>query len=174
MGLAKTIGSRCIMTTAFGAGLLCMAQGAGAEGIEDMIRPGSVVSVQLAGEGRVLTADEAERLLEAEGFAVVEKKRTLLGRIRIVAEGPQGQREIVLHAGDGRVMRDLFIESDRPAAVIRPAEPIAVEAPPKALAGDGVAPPDPATATRTEAQAAGPIPPGPLPSDPQGVSGAAP
>ena len=174
MGLAKTIGSRSVLAGAFGAGLLCMAQSAGADGIEDMLLPGSVVPVQLAGEGRVLTEDQAQRMLESEGFAVVETKRTLLGRIRIVAEGPQGQREIVLHAGDGRVMRDLFIEADRPAAVIRPAEPIAAEPPPKDLASDGVVPPDPATAVGTDAPAAAPIQPEPSPTDPQDVSGAAP
>ena len=105
----------------------------------------------------------------------IEKERTLLGRIRIVAEGPQGQREIVLHAGDGRVMRDMFIESERPAAIIRQAEPIAPVEPPKPAAPVSVTPPvpdemvaaEPEAAVQAEAEAA-------PPADAQDVTGAAP
>lgn len=175
MGLQRAIGTVTVLAGAFGAGLSCMPLAAQAAEIDEMIAPGSVISVQLAGDGKVLTADEAEMMLESEGFAVIEKERTLLGRIRIVAEGPQGQREIVLHAGDGRVMRDMFIESERPAAVIRQAEPIVPVELSKPAVPVSVTPPvpdemataEPEAAVKAEAEAA-------PPADAQDVTGAAP
>lgn len=147
---AWVAGRAAVLAVACGTGVLMMPRGAQAEGIDSLITQGSVESVQLLGEGRVLTAEEAAMMLAAEGFEVIETKRTLLGRIRIVAEGPQGQREIVLHAGDGRVLRDLFTEGERPAAIIRPAEPVmpvlpqvpAVVIAPEPPLADAPSPPD--------------------------------
>jgi len=57
-----------------------------------------------------LTEDEAVAMLEAEGYVVLETRRTWLGRIVITAEGKAGTREIVLHPYDGEVLRDVIVE----------------------------------------------------------------
>lgn len=46
--------------------------------------------------------------LEQEGFSVVERERTFLGRVRILAVGPAGTREVILNPRNGRVLRDLI------------------------------------------------------------------
>ena len=177
MGLTRTIGTAAVLVGVVATGVLSVAQAAHADGIEKMITPGSVASVQLLGDGKVLTADEAAIMLESEGFEVIETERTLLGRIRIVAEGPQGQREIVLHAGDGRVMRDIFTESERPAAVIRPAEtvaPSAAVAPPRPPAPVSAEPPladEPPPAAPSVVEQ---VEPETAPETPEDLAGAAP
>lgn len=128
MGLSRTIRVTAFVAGAMSVGLLAVPQAAQATDIVDQISPGSVQRVQLLGPERVLTEDEASAMLEAEGFRILERGRTLLGRIRIVAEGPQGTREVVLHPGSGRVLRDIFTEAERPAAVIVPAETVEVAA----------------------------------------------
>lgn len=131
MGLTRTMRAAAVIAGAVATGLAAMPQTARASEIADLLTPGSVRPVQLLGPQRALTEEEAAALLESEGFEVVEMGRTLLGRIRIVAEGPQGSREIVLHPGDGRVLRDIFTEAERPTAVIVqavPSAPAAVEA----------------------------------------------
>lgn len=125
MGLTRAKGAAAIMAGAVCAGLVAMPQAARAD-VVDKIAPESIARVQLLGPVTVLTEEEAEAMLRAEGFAVVESERTLLGRIRILAEGPQGSREIVIHPGSGRVLRDIFTEAERPTAVIVPAAPAEV------------------------------------------------
>lgn len=46
------------------------------------------------------------------GFTRVETARTFLGRTRIVAEGPQGRREIVVNPRTGEILRDLWEAAD--------------------------------------------------------------
>lgn len=48
------------------------------------------------------------RDLRREGFTQIDTSRTLLGRTRIVASGPAGTREIVVHPGTGEVLRDVY------------------------------------------------------------------
>lgn len=47
--------------------------------------------------------------LEAEGYSSISTERTWLGRMRIVAENGQGQREIVINPNNGEVLRDLWL-----------------------------------------------------------------
>jgi hypothetical protein len=47
--------------------------------------------------------------LEAEGFRSISTERTWLGRMRIVAENGDGQREIVINPNNGEVLRDLWL-----------------------------------------------------------------
>ena len=50
--------------------------------------------------------------LRQDGYEQITVTTTLLGRIRIVADGAQGQREIVLNPRTGEVLRDvLFLAS---------------------------------------------------------------
>lgn len=132
MGLTRTIGAAVLLAGAFGAGMTAAPSTGHAQDGSVVIDAGSVDRVQLLGPQRMLTEEEATLLLQAEGFVIVEMGRTLLGRIRIIAEGPQGTREIVLHPSDGRVLRDIFTEAERPTAVILPAPPL-VEPPTIAL-----------------------------------------
>ena len=124
MGLTRTIGAAVLLAGAFGAGVTAGPSAAHAQDVVAGIDAGSVERVQLLGPQRVMTEEEAALLLQAEGFQIVEMGRTLLGRIRIIAEGPQGTREIVLHPSDGRVLRDIFTEAEQPTAVILPAPPL--------------------------------------------------
>ncbi|TFL18738.1 hypothetical protein [Jannaschia formosa] len=52
------------------------------------------------------------RRLQAEGFERIEISRTFLGRTRIVASGPPGQREVVVNPRSGEVLRDYFEDDD--------------------------------------------------------------
>lgn len=44
--------------------------------------------------------------LRRQGYADVTVRRTLLGRVRITADGPRGQREVILNPGTGAILRD--------------------------------------------------------------------
>lgn len=58
-----------------------------------------------------LARDRAEQIvadLTRLGFTRIETGRTFLGRTRIVATGPDGQREIVVHPRTGEVLRDVW------------------------------------------------------------------
>ncbi|MEL6516948.1 MAG: hypothetical protein AAFQ39_04470, partial [Pseudomonadota bacterium] len=50
--------------------------------------------------------------LQAQGYGEIEITRTFLGRLRIVAEGPLGEREIVLNPRSGVILRDTFYRED--------------------------------------------------------------
>lgn len=58
------------------------------------------------------TADQLIRRLRAEGFDEIEMSRTLLGRVRITAEGPPGEREIILNPASGTILRDYYDRDD--------------------------------------------------------------
>jgi hypothetical protein len=47
--------------------------------------------------------------LEGQGYTVIEKGYTFLGRLRIVAENDQIHREIVVNPGTGEILRDYAI-----------------------------------------------------------------
>lgn len=51
--------------------------------------------------------------LEAEGFRSISTERTWLGRMRIVAESGDGQREIIINPNNGEVLRDLWLVERR-------------------------------------------------------------
>ncbi|SLN50195.1 hypothetical protein ROJ8625_02478 [Roseivivax jejudonensis] len=64
-----------------------------------------VVAPACAAEAQGLAESVAEQL-RAQGFGNIRVSRTWLGRIRIVADGPAGQREIVIDPSTGSVLRD--------------------------------------------------------------------
>ncbi len=55
------------------------------------------------------TEDRIVAQLRDEGFTRIEISRTLLGRSRIVATGPEYEREIVLNPNTGVILRDFWI-----------------------------------------------------------------
>lgn len=53
-------------------------------------------------------ADSVVRQLRRQGFATITTERTLLGRVRILAVGNGGRREIILNPRSGEILRDLW------------------------------------------------------------------
>ncbi|WP_235933202.1 PepSY domain-containing protein [Paragemmobacter ruber] len=106
---------------------------------------------------QAVTEEQMVARLEAQGFTVVETGTTLLGRVRITAEGVLGTREVVLNPRNGKVLRDIIIDATphvapAPVAVLPP-----VPEPPVAAAAAVTSPvPTPATAPAT-APATGPV-----------------
>ena len=69
-------------------------------------------------------ADQVVEQLRAQGFGQITVERTLLGRTRIVAQGDEGRREIILNPRTGEILRDLWIggsgsRADTGAGLIR-------------------------------------------------------
>jgi hypothetical protein len=58
--------------------------------------------------------DDVTRQLRAQGFRIREVSRTLLGRVRVVAERGRVEREIVFDRITGEVRRDLVTEKQSP------------------------------------------------------------
>lgn len=54
-------------------------------------------------------SDRIVRQLESQGFSKIETEQTWLGRTRIVAEGSDGQREIIVNPNTGEILRDLWL-----------------------------------------------------------------
>lgn len=54
-------------------------------------------------------AESIVRQLKAQGFSKIETEQTWLGRTRIVAEGSQGEREIIVNPNTGEILRDLWL-----------------------------------------------------------------
>jgi hypothetical protein len=52
------------------------------------------------------------RQLEALGYNDIRISRTFLGRVRITAKGPLGEREIILNPSNGAVLRDYIDRED--------------------------------------------------------------
>ena len=53
-------------------------------------------------------ADRIARELSRQGFTSIEISRTLLGRDRVVATGPDGRREVIVNPRTGEILRDLW------------------------------------------------------------------
>ena len=78
-----------------------------------------MAAILLAGLSQASWAQTVEeRLLsglESQGYTVIEKGYTFLGRLRIVAENDEIHREIVVNPGTGEILRDYAIYlSDMP------------------------------------------------------------
>jgi hypothetical protein len=58
-------------------------------------------------------AADLQARLKSEGFRIESIGRTLLGRVRIVAQSSSGQREIILNPRTGEILRDLWITGGR-------------------------------------------------------------
>ena len=50
--------------------------------------------------------------LRKQGYRSIVQERTLLGRVRIVADRKDGEREIILNPRTGEILRDLWIPVD--------------------------------------------------------------
>lgn len=53
-------------------------------------------------------SDAIVRQLSRQGFAKISIERTLLGRVRILATGSEGRREIIVNPRTGEILRDLW------------------------------------------------------------------
>lgn len=51
--------------------------------------------------------DDIVRQLEKRGYTSITVTETWLGRVRILAEGPKGSREIIVNPATGEILRDL-------------------------------------------------------------------
>jgi len=77
-----------------------------------------IVSATLAlwaGVGAVWAQDIEMRIisqLQAEGYVHIEVTRTWLGRVRIEAEGPGIEREIIFNPNTGEILRDYWEVDD--------------------------------------------------------------
>ena len=73
----------------------------------------AIVALGLAWQATPLYAQNYEKAILAQlrqdGYEQIVVTTTLLGRIRIVADGAQGQREIVLNPRTGEVLRDVLL-----------------------------------------------------------------
>lgn len=56
------------------------------------------------------------RQLEQRGYRDIAVSRTWLGRVRILAQGPRGLREIILNPATGEILRDLTTRDGRTGA----------------------------------------------------------
>lgn len=66
----------------------------------------------LAGPALARTVTErVARDLSRQGFTRVDITRTLLGRDRVVATGPEGRREVIVNPRTGEILRDLWTPS---------------------------------------------------------------
>lgn len=58
--------------------------------------------------------DQVVRQLQKQGYDTFRVSRTLLGRVRIVAKGAPGNREIVLNPATGSILRDYASRPETP------------------------------------------------------------
>ncbi len=56
--------------------------------------------------------DQVVRQLRSFGYTDITVSRTLLGRVRILASGPKGTREIILNPSTGEILRDLTTRAE--------------------------------------------------------------
>lgn len=179
MSLSRTIAKAALLAGSLCAAATALPTIASAAEDQDVATQGRVIPLPLQVRSGAMTEGEASDMLKAEGYEVVQSGRTLLGRIRIVADGPQGRREIVLHPGDGRVLRDITTEAAPSqtagggAAAVAPAapltaEPMAVGTAPQTSPAAGVAAPAPASSAPAPT-----LPAAPTPASPQEASASA-
>lgn len=80
-----------------------LAQTAGVQGGADAQSQGS------ADTRHASAGIQVQASLEAQGYIIVETRRTLLGRLMIRAENDVHVREIVVHTHTGEIVRDAVI-----------------------------------------------------------------
>jgi len=62
--------------------------------------------------GAQTVADRVIEQLKRKGYTRITIGRTLLGRVRIVATGTAGRREIILNPSTGAILRDYLDQDD--------------------------------------------------------------
>lgn len=73
---------------------------------------GLAAALTLAAPAAAQTAQEqVVAQLRAQGYRRIRISRTLLGRVRILAVGPAGKREVVLNPATGAILRD-YVDRD--------------------------------------------------------------
>jgi len=60
------------------------------------------------------------RQLRAQGFTQIETERTWLGRIKIEAESPTAEREIIYNPRTGEILRDYWESEDEEVGLVDP------------------------------------------------------
>ncbi len=90
-------------------------------------------------------AEDWAALLRSQGYAQIVVRRSLLGRIWIIATGPDGSREVVIDPLTGEVLRDFatttrYAEGGRDGGMAAPAPAAATLG---AVPGLASTPPDP-------------------------------
>ncbi len=74
-----------------------------------MSRLAAAVFLTLLSAAPGLAADLSNRIiasLESQGYTIVERGFTFLGRLRVVAENEEYHRELVFNSGTGEILRD--------------------------------------------------------------------
>lgn len=82
----------------------------------------AALAAALVQAGPGLAADdyvtEIVRQLERQGYDTVTVSRTLLGRVKIVATGRRGRREIIVNPSTGEILRDLREREGRDSGIL--------------------------------------------------------
>ena len=74
---------------------------------------GALALAALPGQALAQTAeDRIVRQLQAQGYRDIRVRRTLLGRVRILARRGSQEREIVLSPATGEILRDYWEDED--------------------------------------------------------------
>ncbi|WP_179141857.1 PepSY domain-containing protein [Salibaculum halophilum] len=78
-----------------------------------MIRIALIILALTASPALAQSVEEQVRSqLSAQGFTEIDMRRTLLGRLRVVATSETHRREIVINPGSGAILRDYWEERD--------------------------------------------------------------
>lgn len=80
-----------------------------------MIRTALIILALTASPAPALAQSVEEQVrtqLSAQGFTEIDMRRTLLGRLRVVATSETHRREIVINPGSGAILRDYWEERD--------------------------------------------------------------
>jgi hypothetical protein len=81
----------------------------------------SVMLLGAALSGPAAAQDIVSRIvnqLRGQGFASIIEERTLLGRVRILADRTDGQREIIVNPSTGEILRDLWVPASGDANLV--------------------------------------------------------
>jgi hypothetical protein len=81
------------------------------------------MTLALTGAARADYADDVVQQLTGQGYAEIRVDTTFLGRVRIVAMGDGGQREIILNPRTGEILRDLWVANGDSAPKVRIVDP---------------------------------------------------
>ena len=63
-------------------------------------------------------ADDVVQQLSGQGYSNISVETTFLGRVRILAYGEEGRREIILNPRTGEILRDLLVAAGEAGAKV--------------------------------------------------------
>ena len=77
------------------------------------------VALSLAGAAMAQSyADDVVQQLSGQGYSNISVETTFLGRVRILAYGAEGRREIILNPRTGEILRDLLVAAGEAGAKV--------------------------------------------------------